>query len=282
MTMTGARTTLSAIVEGTGMITRRPVAPIQGVLGCYFAITRAPGTTIQTLPDASAYLVIDIPRGAGPRCMLTAPRLKTVRSSPVRKPIDYVGVRLLPGVAFLLTGSAIRPLIGQRLPLARFLGSCATRLAKAVSEADSTDTRFDLLEGFLLERLAREQLDERVYRALRLIEHSSGTLEVPAVAERCGISVRQLERLLLTWVGISPKRLARIARFQAVLGQAEKGLSESGLAGKSSTPQWTNLAAEQHYTDQAHLIHEFSGFTDASPTRFSPLYSPDSLKSKCD
>src|SRR4030095_7123844 len=33
---------------------------------------------------------------------------------------------------------------------------------------------------------------------------------------------------------------------------------------------------------QAHLIHEFSGFTGASPTRFAPLASASNLKANCD
>lgn len=254
------------------MVTRRPAAPIQHFLGCYFALTHAPGTSIQTLPDASAYLVVDLPRAAPPHCMLAGPRLKAVGSSPVRETIDYVGVRLLPGVAFLLTGSPVHLIIGERKPLSTFLGEEARQLAKKIVEANAIETRFDLLESFLLERLAGARLDERVQLALCLIEKSAGAIEIAEIANQCGIGGRQLERLLRIWVGISPKRLARIARFQAVLGHTEK----------SPTLQWTHIAAEQNYVDQAHMIHEFSEFTGASPTRFSALNSAKSLKANCD
>jgi methylphosphotriester-DNA--protein-cysteine methyltransferase len=82
----------------------------------------------------------------------------------------------------------------------------------------------------------------------------------------------QLERLLRVWVGISPKPLARIARFQAALVSA----------GEQPASDWAYVAAEQNYVDQAHLIHEFSGFTGASPTRFTPLAFASNLKANCD
>ena len=86
------------------------------------------------------------------------------------------------------------------------------------------------------------------------------------------MSSRQLERLLRIWVGILPKTLARIARFQAALV----------CAGKQPASEWAYVAAEQNYVDQAHLIHEFAGFTGSSPTRFAPLTSARNLKANCD
>jgi len=183
-----------------------------------------------------------------------------------------VGIRLRPGVAFLLTGISADHLVGRREPLAGFIGPRADELARSIAETDSTDKRFNLLESFLVERLAAKSVDPRVITALRLIQESSGRLRVQQVAQRCYVSCRQLERLLRVWVGLSPKRLLRIARFQSALGCATKGPASD----------WTYVAAEQDYVDQAHLIHEFSGFTGASPTRFVALTSATSLKANCD
>ena len=264
-------TTVNAIVEGTGLRTRRPVPQIQRFLGCYFALTHAPGVKVQTLPDASSYLVVELPRESAARCVLAGPRLKSVGSTPPREIIDIVGVRLLPGVSFLLTGKSADAFVEQRPLLSTFLGSCATELAERMVAQD-TELRFNLLESFLLERLSNVCFDGRVRTALRLIEESAGSVPVEKLAQCCRLSVRQLERLLRTWVGISPKRLARIARFQSLLHRTQA----------KPDSHWTNLAAEQDYVDQAHMIHEFSSFTGASPTKFSPLNSAKSLKAGCD
>jgi len=147
-----------------------------------------------------------------------------------------------------------------------------SELAVQISRSPSTDAQFDLLESFLAARLIGKEVDWRVCIALHLIQRSRGAMRVSEIALRCGLSCRQLQRLLRVWVGISPKPLARIARFQAALVSV----------GEQPASEWTYVAAEQNYVDQAHLIHEFSGFTGASPTRFTPLASPSNLKANCE
>src|SRR5581483_3323828 len=240
---------MSAIVEGTELVSRRPVAELQPYLGCFWALVHEPGTSVQTIPDASTYLVIELSERAAPRCLIAGPRLKSMRSAPATRRTDILGVRLRPGVAFLLTGTSIDQLVGRREPLAAFLGDRADQLAASIAEAKSNSARFDVLESFLLERLPARQLDARVELTLRLMERSAGGAAVSKVAKQCGVSCRQLERVLRVWVGVTPKRLARIARFQSVLARA----------GKAPALEWTHVAAEQNYADQAHMIHEFSG-----------------------
>ena len=260
---------MSAIIEGTTMVSRPPVAQLQPYLGCYWTLVHAPGASVQTIPDASSYLVTEVPDGAAPQCLLAGPRLRTVRSAPKHRS-EVVGVRLRPGVAYLLARTPIHEIVNRREPLGRFLGPCADELAQQIAHATSADARFDLLEGFCLEHIATKRVNECVELALALLEESEGAMQIREVARRCAISQRQLERLLRTWVGMSPKRLARIARFQTVLGRAQR------------KPQWTHVAAEQNYADQAHMIHEFSGFAGESPARFTSMNSGKFPKTKCD
>ena len=262
---------LAAVIEGTTLVSRPPVSELERFSGCFFSISYKPGVHVQKLPDPSAYVVIEVPDLKPPQCLIAGPRLKSARSAPAES-MQVVGIRLRPGVAFLLTGMRVDRWVGCREPLARFLGPCARELAEGIAEAESTDRKFDLLESFLVQRLACKQMDHRISTALHLIQASAGAMRVKDVASRCGLSCRQLERLLRLWVGILPKRLSRIARFQAALVSA----------GKQPASEWAYVAAEQNYVDQAHLIHEFSGFTGASPTRFAPFSAGHSLKANCD
>jgi AraC-like DNA-binding protein len=173
--------------------------------------------------------------------------------------MQVIGIRLRPGVAFLLTGVCAERWVGRRESLGELLGSCVSELAVQISASTGTDAQFDLLESFLVARLEGKEVDRRVCIALHLTQRSRGAMRVSEIARRCGLSCRQLERLLRVWIGISPKHLARIARFQAALVSA----------GEQPASAWTYVAAEQNYVDQAHLIHEFSGFTGATPRALS-------------
>ena len=262
---------LAAMIEGTTLISRPPANALERFSGCFFTMAYTPGAHVQTLPDPSTYLVMEISDARAPQCLLSGPRLKTVQSAAAES-MQVVGIRLRPGVAYLLTGASADQWVGRRELLAGFLGPCVRALAEQIAETESTDVRFDLLESFLVERLAGKTVDHRVSMALHLIQRSAGAMRVRDIAQRCGVSCRQLERLLRLWVGILPKRLARIARFQAALV----------CAGKQPASEWAYVAAEQNYVDQAHLIHEFAGFTGSSPTRFVPFASERNLKANCD
>lgn len=262
---------LAAVIEGTTLITRPPVSSLEKFSGCFFSLVYASGACVHTLPDPSTYLIVEVPKVSAPCCLLSGPRLKSVRSAPAET-MQVIGIRLRPGVAFLLTGVCAERWVGRRASLDNLLGPCVSELAVQISRSPHTDAQFDLLESFLVARLAGKEVDRRVSIALHLIQRSRGAIRVPDLARQCGLSCRQLERLLRVWVGISPKPLARIARFQAALV----------CAGEQPASEWTYVAAEQNYVDQAHLIHEFSGFTGASPTRFTPLASASNLKANCD
>lgn len=262
---------VNGLLEATEMITRCPPAALRDHLGCLFALPATTGARVRTVPDGCASIIVEFPSGDSPRCLIGGPRLQPACYEPPEM-TDVIGVRLQPGVAFALvnnrsgpasrtapkgTGTTIVDLVDRRVRLTEVIGQSAEPLESRMAEARSVEARFDLLESFLLEHVGGARIDDRVTRALRNITESAGEIKLRAVAINCGISLRQLERLMLKWVGISPKRLARIARFQALLG----------AVADAPPPLWTPLAAE-HYADQSQLIREFTEFAGKSPRRY--------------
>ena len=116
-----------------------------------------------------------------------------------------------------------------------------------------------LLEGWLLARAAQVGLEPTpvLAAATRLFE-ARGQATVLAAAESVGLSVRQLERQFHDQVGMSPKMLARLSRFEA----AQRHIFE--------TPElsFTRLAHDLGYADQAHFTREFRSFAERSPSHF--------------
>ena len=70
------------------------------------------------------------------------------------------------------------------------------------------------------------------------------------------MGARQLERRFLEEVGMTPKRLARISRFQRVF----KALERRPIG-------WTRVAVECGYYDSSHLVRDFREFTGEAPSR---------------
>jgi len=137
--------------------------------------------------------------------------------------------------------------IGRRSARGGCAESFPERAAQPVRQsagAHSIDAWFDALESYLRRRLEGASLDTHVSAAIRILAESAG--------------------------GFRIEEVARVARFQALLGSVAGG----------PAPHWTSMAAES-YADQAHLIHEFSEFAGASPRRFHAEQSKGAWAARC-
>jgi len=71
------------------------------------------------------------------------------------------------------------------------------------------------------------------------------TTNVGAVTEAIGMSAKRFIERFKVQVGISPKRYCRIRRFQQAVTRAHRG----------QEVDWTRVALDCGYYDQAHFIH---------------------------
>jgi len=113
------------------------------------------------------------------------------------------------------------------------------------------------LEQILIERLRARDPDPAIEFAVRALD---GGAQVGAVTDRLGMSPARFIRRFAAAVGLTPKRYARVRRFGRVLRSVEAGRAVD----------WTRVAQDCGYYDQAHLIHEFRDFSGVCPTRYSP------------
>lgn len=128
------------------------------------------------------------------------------------------------------------------------------------------ERRFDLVEDFLGRRLARgPEPDAAVMHAYGQILSSGGGKRVADIARSLDWSRKHLNQRFRQEIGLGPKAVARMARFNRALALAK------GRAARD----WADIAAACGYADQAHLVREFRDFAGASPTAVSlPARAP--------
>ena len=169
-----------------------------------------------------------------------------------------VGAYLYPAELAAFARVPTGAVADQVAPLEEFWGSDVGELAERLPVLPESG-RVDLLERALLSHMdgPREagSVDIRGLAASVLEQH--GRTPVEALAEHAGVSRQYLTRLFRERVGLSPKRYARLARFQAALG----------YAGGTSRIDWSRVAARVGYADQSHLIAEFREFSGLTPHR---------------
>ena len=131
----------------------------------------------------------------------------------------------------------------------------AARMQRLLA-ADQQDEALHALEEWLLARATRIDLEPTaaVRAATRLVERG-GLGTVSELADGVGLSLRQLERQFREQVGMSPKALARLTRFEAAQRRMYEGRELS----------FTRLAHDLGFADQAHFTREFRAFAEQSP-----------------
>jgi AraC-like DNA-binding protein len=88
------------------------------------------------------------------------------------------------------------------------------------------------------------------------IWRAHGGVSVDNLAARVGVPRTHLARRFSDRVGISPKRFARIARFNSALRRLE------------ASKDIVSVAAELDYYDQAHMYRDFAEFARMTPGEF--------------
>ncbi len=175
-----------------------------------------------------------------------------------------VGARLRRWAAAMVTGVPQSDIAGGVEELAAVNPVLARRLMEHVGGQPSLDAAMAALEQVLIAWL----LDGRgsgpipsaaLIGAMEQMEASAGLVRVETIASRVGVSTRQLERMFAHHVGLSPKQLLRVTRFQQVLTalQAPHG------------SRWPDLAVRLGYYDQAHFINDFRAITGETPAAWA-------------
>lgn len=152
----------------------------------------------------------------------------------------------------------------QVVPLEELLGSEALALRHRLLDCSTDIARFAIVENWLRRR-RRGTTPNAVRWALQRLQASQGQIGIDEMAIELGISRKSLARQFQTHVGLSPKTLARLHRFQAAL---------AWLSQCERVP-WVELAARCGYYDQSHLIRDFQAFSGYAPGEFVRLARPD-------
>ena len=136
------------------------------------------------------------------------------------------------------------------------LGGFISKVRQRLGNSKSFAERVRLVDRLLLRRSLRSPSSDGISAAANATILAGGRLDISALAERVGLSMRQFERRFIQQVGMRPKLFARIARFEAVLE----------TKACSATKSWTDVAHEFGYYDQMHMVHDFGKFAGKTPT----------------
>jgi len=242
---------------------RRPAPTLAGLVSTVWVqrvAAEAAPYTHRTVPNGSVEVRCRIgstPLVVGP---LTRPLVEMLEPGTT-----IVGVRFRPGAAAAVLGLPASELVDQTVESDELLGRAAGVTRELVAGSASPAAGLALLQRQVMGRLAdATDPDPLIAEAVqRLMPWRDG--DVGSLRSTLSISERQLRRRCRASVGLAPKVLHRLLRFQGFLAMTQQALAQ----GQRPTGDGlAMLAAEAGYTDQSHLTRECLRLTGQTPAVF--------------
>ncbi|HZJ66823.1 MAG TPA: helix-turn-helix transcriptional regulator [Kofleriaceae bacterium] len=243
-----------------------PGPPLVGFVECMWSLGDAPvHATERIVPSGTLELVINLHEdeiriydpdtGAARRFSgaVVSGAYRRFFVIDTREHASLVGVHFRPGGAGPFLGVPPGALVDQHVDLETLWHGSAVELRDRLCETACQASRFAIIEQALLRRLVLHRGGHPVV-PLALAQLERPGTGIGDLATSLHLSQRRFIEVFTAEVGMTPKRLARVLRFQRALAHARLG-----------TPDWARLAAACGYFDQSHLIHDFRELTGMSP-----------------
>jgi AraC-like DNA-binding protein len=256
-----------------GYLVHRPPPPLAGAIDYFWSFSDVPSHSMESvIPSGTMELVVNLNEHEVPIYKPTGEECSRSRGAVVsgaysrpfvvetRAHASLVGVHFKPGGAASLLGVPAGELANTHVELEALWGRRSVELRERLCDAAQPSQRLRILEQALIGSLPCSP-GVRGEVAVALGRLGAPGVEVGDVARQVQLSHRRFIELFTEQVGMTPKRYARVCRFQRAL---------SLVTGKGA-PAWAHVALDCGYFDQAHLCRDWAEFTGFSPTELVRL-----------
>jgi AraC-like DNA-binding protein len=167
-------------------------------------------------------------------------------------------VEFNPQGAYRFFQISLADIKNQIHPLKDILGTVAKQLEEQISNVESIDGKVALVQQFLLNQFTLHTEDPIFEYCVAKITSSKGKITIKELEKKTGYSSRWLNMKFKDKLGISPKNLSTIIRFNQYYN----------AVANNNEMDFMQNAFYDYYYDQSHFLKEFKRFTGQSHSGF--------------
>lgn len=187
--------------------------------------------------------------GINTEAFMTAPQNDKEESTSV------FAIRFYAWTAVLFSDESMTGVKNSVFDAAQHYSKIKSALEPLLFDINTINERVKIAEKILLDLLNAKRINHHLETALFCIFRNKGNIKTTALSDEVFISSRQLERIFNEYLGVSPKQLTSLVRYQNIWNDI--------LFNKHF-----NVADAVHlygYTDQSHLLHDFKRYHTLLP-----------------
>jgi AraC-like DNA-binding protein len=172
----------------------------------------------------------------------------------------FVAIEFSPCGAFPFFGIPMEKMTNGLFEAETLFGSWGRTIREALGNIESVEEKVNFIQHQLVLLLRKSGRQNAVVEyCVRSLKGSGGRIAIGELERRSGYSRRYLDLLFNRHVGMSPKVLAGIFRFQKFYKKWAEGLPYDVFKDE----------LYDYYYDQAHFTREFKKMTGYSPRKFA-------------
>lgn len=229
-----------------------PTADLAGYIEHFWRVAWnviGPPVVREVLAHPSVHIVIE--RGSG--TVSGVPRGRFVRRLEGQG--EVFGIKFRPGAFRPLAAGPVSRLTDRTFALGELVPGAAALEADVLAAA-AFDARVAAASAFLRRTLPpRDPMVDHVAAVVQRILDDRDLRRVDDVVRLVGGTRRALQRLFSDYVGVSPKWVIRRYRLHDAIERMDDG----------DVVDWSSLALDLGYFDQAHFIRDFKSLVGRTP-----------------
>ena len=176
--------------------------------------------------------------------------------------VEFIFVELHPVALYHLYKNPLRTFTDRFTPID---AAAENEHTDRILNASDIHAKLSLVRGFLETHLPVHQImKDNVYCLTQWVEQRGGQVSVAEMARLLGLGERQVERVFLEKMGVSPKYYTKMVQMRQavnlVMGKGDKLL--------------TDVLYEKGHYDAAHFNKDFKRFIKINPKQFLQEDSP--------
>lgn len=239
-----------------------PCDGLEPYVACYWTSDFSPTENARLhriIPDGCIDIIVDRKAPSFTKGAFISELMTSYEVLDLTRPQSLFGIRFFAETIHLFLRDPVSAFRGSPPLLADLWGSEAGLLVEEMMDAPGIRDMIEVVERKLRRCLhSHSSISEGLLQtSISYLYAAQGNLSIKALAETICYSERNLRRMFQHELGVSPKELSQIIRFQAML----QSLYHTPPA------HLTQLAYTYGYFDQPHFIKEFKRFYGLPPSQ---------------
>ncbi|MCQ6560586.1 helix-turn-helix transcriptional regulator [Paenibacillus mendelii] len=239
-----------------------PSECLEAYVACYWTVDYCASNESQLhriLPDGCVDIIVDRRAASHSNGAFAVGLMTQYEAIALSEDQSLFGIRLYSDTACHFIRSPVSELNGHRVWLEDLWGHEALHLFEGINSSIAVSGMIEKVEEKLLQflQLDGSPKDSLLQVSMQYMYASQGMIGIRSLADTLGYSERSIRRTFQRELGVSPKELTDIIRFQSLLQEMHM----------SAPSRFTDIALRYGYYDQPHFNHHFKHYYGLTPNQ---------------